>query len=152
MCESQFCQLHNSAGTSCTRNPEQIEIMLLEGYSRQTCNKLCASSHDALDFRRCNPQARPSTSFVDHTIDLPWRSFLSPELEAKFQTEVPLFLEVPNFLITQFRIDPPKLPRKKQLYTTSRFDTKPACDGQTDGRTDRHTTTAYTAQAYRVAR
>ena len=32
----------------------------------------------------------------------------------------------------------------------SRFDTIPACDGRTDGRTDRHTTTAYTE--YSVAR
>jgi len=29
----------------------------------------------------------------------------------------------------------------------SRFDTVPACDRQTDGRTDRHMTTAYTALA-----
>ena len=65
----------------------QIEVMESEGCSRPTCNKLCASSHGALDRRRCNPQARPSTSFVDHTIDLPWRNFLRPEFEAKFDRD-----------------------------------------------------------------
>jgi len=63
--------LHDSVGTSCITNPEQTEVMELEGYSRPTCNKPRASSHDALDRRTRDPQARPSTSFVDHTIDLP---------------------------------------------------------------------------------
>jgi len=49
MYQSQSCQLlHNSVGTTCTTNPEQIKVMALEGYSRPTCNKLCAFSHDAL--------------------------------------------------------------------------------------------------------
>jgi len=72
MCQSKFYQLlHNSVGTTCTTSTEQSEVMELEGYSRPTCNKPRASSHDALDRRTCDPQARPSTSFVDHTIDLP---------------------------------------------------------------------------------
>jgi len=36
------------------------------------------------------------TSFVDNTIDLPWRNFLSA-FEAKFQREVLLFLEISEF-------------------------------------------------------
>ena len=89
------CQLlYDSLGTSCTTNPEQIEVMELNGCSRPTCNKLCAFSYDALDCRRCNPRARPSTSCADHTISLQWRIFLSPEFGVKFQTEVPLSLEV----------------------------------------------------------
>jgi len=28
--------------TSCTTNPQHIEVIELEGYSRLTCNKLCA--------------------------------------------------------------------------------------------------------------
>ena len=32
-------------------NPEQIEVMDSESYSRPTCNKLCASSHNMLDCR-----------------------------------------------------------------------------------------------------
>jgi len=36
MCQSKFCQLlQNSVRTSCTTNPEQIEAMVLEGYSRR---------------------------------------------------------------------------------------------------------------------
>ena len=73
-------------GTSCSLqyNPEQIEVMELECYSRPTCNKLCASSHDALDRRSCNPQARPSTSSVDHTVDLPRRNFLRQSSRGKY--------------------------------------------------------------------
>ena len=41
-----------AVGTSCTTNPEEIEVMELEGYSRPSCNKLWAFSHDTLDRRR----------------------------------------------------------------------------------------------------
>jgi len=37
-------------------------------------------------------------SFVDNAIDLPWQNFLSPEFETKFQKEVPIFLEIAEFL------------------------------------------------------
>ena len=38
-------QQHQSTeGISCTTNREQIKVMGSEGYSRPTCNKLCASS------------------------------------------------------------------------------------------------------------
>jgi len=68
MCQSKSYQLlHNSVGTTCITSPEEIEVMELNGYSRPTCNELCASSHDALDRRKCNPQARPSTSFVSYS-------------------------------------------------------------------------------------
>jgi len=82
---------------SFTRNPEQIEVMELEGYSRPTRDKLCAPSYGALDRRGCSLQAPPSTIFVDDTIDLPWRNFLSPEFWAKFQSEEPLSLAVAKF-------------------------------------------------------
>jgi len=52
-CQTNSCQLLLNSTTS----PKQIEVMELEGYSQPTYNKLCASSHDALDRRRCNPQA-----------------------------------------------------------------------------------------------
>jgi len=69
--------------------------MELESYSRLTCNKLCASSNHV-------STVKWSTSL---TIDefrwqqdqLLWRKFLSLEFEAKFQTEVPLFLELLEF-------------------------------------------------------
>ena len=57
-----------------------------------------------VDRRRCDRQARLSISFVDHTVNLPWRKFLSPEVRTKFQTEISLFLEYLNFLITQWSL------------------------------------------------
>jgi len=53
-CQSKSCQpLHSTVGTSCntTTNPQQIEVMELEGYSRPTCNILVVFNHDALDLR-----------------------------------------------------------------------------------------------------
>ena len=42
----RICELlHNCR--SRTTNPERIEVMELGGYSRTTCNKLCASSNEA---------------------------------------------------------------------------------------------------------
>ena len=87
-------------------------------------------------------QTRPSTSFVDHTIDLPWRNFLGPEFGAKFQRKVPLFWSNPNFLTTQFRIGqrkPPALSVQTFRCSTGLW--------QTSG----HATTAGTALAYRRA-
>ena len=45
MYQSKSCQLlHNSVGTTCTTNPEQIEVIELEGYSRPTYSKLVHSA------------------------------------------------------------------------------------------------------------
>ena len=39
-CQLKSCQLpRNSAETTCTTSPEQIEVMKLEGYSGSMCNK-----------------------------------------------------------------------------------------------------------------
>jgi len=39
-CQLKSCQLpHNSAETTCTTSPEEIEVMNLEGYSGLICNK-----------------------------------------------------------------------------------------------------------------
>jgi len=39
-CQFKSCQLpRNSAETTCTTSPEQIEVMMLEGYSWAICNK-----------------------------------------------------------------------------------------------------------------
>ena len=40
-----------------------------------------------VDRRRCRRQARPSTSFVDNTIDLLWKK--GPEFGTKILREVP---------------------------------------------------------------
>jgi len=57
--------------TSPIINPQQIEVMEL--VNRPTCNRLYASSHDASTVVSCDLQVRPSTSFVDNIIGLPWR-------------------------------------------------------------------------------
>ena len=66
--------------TRCTTNPQQIEVMELEGYSWSICSK------------------QPwQTSFVDNAIDLLWQNFPSPACWTKFQRKVPEFLEIPKF-------------------------------------------------------
>ena len=77
------------------------------------------------DRRRCSQQARPSTSFVDNTIDLSWRNFLSAEFETKFQIEM--------LLCSKIGLGGRKHPY--QLDLPSRFDAVPACDRKTDGET-----------------
>jgi len=72
-------------GTACTTNPEQIEVTELERYSRPTYAQTCAFSHDALDRRRCNPQADRRRVFWSHQYseDLQWRNFLSAKFRNK---------------------------------------------------------------------
>ena len=65
-------------------------------FIRPTCYKLCVSMQDALEGSKCNSQAPPSTSFVDHT-NTRVAVACRPEFEAKFQKEVSLFLKVPKF-------------------------------------------------------
>jgi len=51
--------------TSCTTNPQHIEVMELEGYSRPTCSKQLRLDR-GLSYR-CRQQARPSTSTTTTT-------------------------------------------------------------------------------------
>ena len=118
--------------------------MELEGYSQATCNQLCASSNDVLV--GVNLQARrPSTSFVDNAVDLPWRNFQSQEFGGKVREgSILIFWRYLNFLKTQNGIGQRKLPSQKPAlsqYPSSRFNTILVCDGQTNK------TTAYTALA-----
>ena len=57
-------------GTSCTTNPQQIEIewsySITVGANENTCVR-----PRRVDCRKCGQQARPSTSFVDNTVDMP---------------------------------------------------------------------------------
>ena len=99
---------------------------------------------------RCRQQARPSTtttSFVDNAIDLSWRNFLNPEFGfwslGTSQREVSKFLEILKFSCTTVRNRWKQTPCQKQLDSSSRLDTVPACDKRTDG----HAMTAYTALA-----
>ena len=87
--------------TSCTINPLQIDVVESEHCGRRTCARdECITSTVQPrrgDRRKFRQQARPSKSFVDNAINLPWRNFLSPEFEAKFHSKVPLSLEIPTF-------------------------------------------------------
>ena len=116
-----------------------MEVMELVGYSRPTYNKLCASSHDVLDRHRSNPQAPQSTTFVDHSIDLPWRNFLSPKrVWGKFQREVSLFWRYPNFLTAQCNIGSREAPMPKPAVSVKSFRYNPGLwrtDRRTDGQT-----------------
>jgi len=55
---------------SSTTNPQQIKVMELDGYSQPMCNKLCVSSHNALNHHKSNPQAQSWSFFhnINHTI------------------------------------------------------------------------------------
>jgi len=78
------------------------------------------------DRRRCRQPPRLSTSFVDNTIDLPWRNFRSPEIGTTFQMEVLLVSDISEYPSNslQCRIDGRKRVRAKtQLDPFSRFDT-----------------------------
>ena len=89
------------------------------------------------DRRRCGQQPRPSTSFVDNTIDLPRRNFLSPDLGQSSREKCVYFVgrACPDF----FHITPSWKGRRKPLCQKSArsvhlfrtFDRTPTCDRQT---------------------
>ena len=84
-------------GTSCSTKPEQIEVMELEGHSRSTCNKLCTSSRDALDHRRCYPQARLRRVLLTAPSTCRGKKIRSPKFWAEFEGEMPSFFEISEF-------------------------------------------------------
>jgi len=101
LCQSKSCRLLHSCRNS-TTNPQQIELMGLEGYSRPTCNQLTASTTTSLDHRRCDPQARPSTNYVNNTIHAPRRNFsTSRSWTNELRVELLSSCSDPNFLTTQ---------------------------------------------------
>jgi len=84
-CQLKSCLLpRNSAETTCTTGPEQIEVMKLEGYRGPMCNKH-ALNHDLIESLslsyRCHKQTNygPSCGYHLHTDDLLWQNFLSPQ-------------------------------------------------------------------------
>jgi len=58
--------------------------------------------------------------------------FSKSDFRTKFQREVPLFLEITEFLLTQCRTGEGSSHAKNQLHSFIRFDRTPTCDGQTD--------------------
>ena len=102
LCQSKSCRLQLHSCRNSTTNPQQIELMGLEGYSRPTCNQLTASTTTRLDHRRCDPQARPSTNYVNNTIHVPRRNFFtSRSCTNEFRVELLSSCSDPNFLTTQ---------------------------------------------------
>jgi len=88
--QSAMCYLVNwckTTGTTCTTNPQQLEVTELASYCWPTCSK---------QPRRINHQAQTSVSFVDNMINLLWWNFPSPVFGTKFQRKVSLFLEIPK--------------------------------------------------------
>ena len=86
-CHLKSCQLpRNSAETTCTTSPEQIEVMKLEGYSGPMCNKHVHSTMTRSSRFHCPTGVinKPTTgelwiSPVVYTDDLLWRNFPSPQ-------------------------------------------------------------------------
>ena len=121
----------------------EILYQLLHNCRNKLCSKSRTNRSNAvirLYTRRCDPQARPPTSFVGNTVDLPLQNFLSPEFETKFQKKIPALLKVyldlsPNFLITQCKISRRKLQCQNLLDSSSTLIQ--ACNEQTHGRSDK---------------
>ena len=100
-----------TAETSCIANPQQIEVIIdLESYSRPTCNKLRATSHDAstvlgvinkLDRRRVLLTTRSTCR---------GEIFKVQSLGQNSGGKYPNFWRYPRFLVTQCRIDGRKPP------------------------------------------
>ena len=115
-----------TVGTSCTTNPEEIEVMELQDYSWPTSNKLCASSNYV-----------SIVVSAAHTLDVDkfcWRHHR--RVVAKF-SQLRVCDMVPEGSTLIFRgthecwTGLRKLPRQNQLDSSSRSDTIPACDRQT---------------------
>jgi len=94
-CQSRHClttaALHAVCRNSCrpTTNPQQIKAVTTynrSNYVRPATTRRPSYMH--------GQRARPKTTFVDHTIDLPWRNFLSAEFGTKFQREEPYILKL----------------------------------------------------------
>ena len=79
-------------------------------------------------------------SFVDNAIDLPWRNFFRPEFGTKFPREVLLLLEILEFPYNTVwdRWKEASTQNPARFVQLFRYNIG-LC--QTDGRTDRHTTT-----------
>jgi len=118
-----------TVGTSCTTNPEQTAVVELQVYSRPTCNKLYVSNNDASTVVWCDPPARPSTSFVDNAIDLPWPNF-------QCDGDVPLFFggrPTRIFLLHSVSYDVSRA--KNHLDPFFRFNRTPTFDWRTQTQT-----------------
>ena len=85
-------------GTSCTTNPQQIEIewsySITVGANENTCVR-----PRRVDCRKCGQQARPSTSFVDNTVYMRCRETSRVWDKVPVGLEVSLSLQVPAICV-----------------------------------------------------
>jgi len=87
LCQSKSFQLLHNCKNQLYNKSATYRTYRVRAFCRLTDIKLYASS-------RCWDW---STSFVDNTMNLLWWNFLSPAFGTKFQSEIPLFLEVLKF-------------------------------------------------------
>ena len=108
-CQLKSCQLpRNSAETTCTTSPEQIEVMKLEGYSGPMCNKHVHSTMTRSSRFHCLIGVKltdygPSCGYHLYTDDLPWRNFLSPQ--CRNCSRDPDHAHLGNSLVTRLRLN-----------------------------------------------
>jgi len=130
--------------TSSTANPQQIAVMELEGYSRPTCSKQARLVNcrigvvNKLDRRRRRRVLLTTRSTCRGEIFQVRSSGQSP------RGKYPNFWRYQYFLTTEGGLGGRTPPCQKQLDSSGCFDKYPLV---TDGRTDGHATTAYTALA-----
>ena len=110
-----FLHLQRSTASSFTTNTEQIEVLELAGYSRPTCNKLCESSCDPFERRRCNPQLDRRRVLWTTPSTCHGEIFRVQNLSQSSRGKYPYFWVYPRFLTTQFRIRQRKLSCQNQL-------------------------------------
>ena len=132
--------------TSCTTNPQQIEVMELEGYSRPTCSKQprlvdCRIGVvNKLDRRR-----RQLRVLLTARSTRRGEIFEVRSLEQSSSGKYPNFGDSQIYLKYSLGQIKGSLHTKNQLDSSSRFDTISACGRRADGRTDKHTNTANTS-------
>ena len=106
--------------------------------SRRTCSKLCAHRARAVDVqhrrrstaesrrvdrRKCGQQTRPSTSFVDNTIDWPLRDFSKSRIRNRIPEESARFLQIPECPYNAvYTLGGGKASGRNQVNPLSRFD------------------------------
>jgi len=122
LCQSKsFQQLHdckNKLYNISTANRSD-GVRGLQSTDAQWINYVRLCNHPRrVDHRRCDPQARPSTSFVNR---LPWRNFLRSRVWRKVPvgSTVSLFRMYLNFINTQCRIGQRKLLSQCQINSSS---------------------------------
>ena len=81
LCQLKSCQLpRNSAETTSTTSPEQIEVMKLERHSKAMCNTHVQSTMTRSSRFHCPTGVINKPTTVElYTDDLLWRNFLSPQ-------------------------------------------------------------------------